>query len=109
MGKWLNNVARIIKFNKNGKSGYFLKFERRQDKDGNYIGEDPFPIVINEGDILSMKTKSEDLAKLVADGRMSQETADKICESVKFEISIPPRDQDATPAKPTEKKSKVDF
>lgn len=85
--KWLNNIARVIK-KKDG--GFFLKFERRKDKNKQYIGDNPFPLVINEGDILQMRAKKDELAKLVADGKMSQETADKICETVRFEISKAP-------------------
>ncbi len=84
---WLNNIARIIK-KKDG--GHFLVFGRRTDKDKKPIGDNPFPLTVNEGDIFQMKAKSEDLQKLVDDGKMSQETADKICQTVRFEISRGP-------------------
>lgn len=86
-GKWFNNIARLIK-KKAG--GYFLVFERQKNKDGEYIGESPYPLTINEGDILQARLKKEDLAGLVKKGKMSQETADKICEHVKFEFSKAP-------------------
>jgi hypothetical protein len=86
-GKWFNNIARVIK-KKNG--GYFLAFERAKDKNGNYIGESPYPMTINEGDILQMRLKKDDLAGLVSRGIMTQAIADKICENVKFEVSKPP-------------------
>ncbi len=86
--QWKNNIGRMIK-KKNGK-GYFLAFGRALDKDKKPIGENHFPLVINEGDIIQMKPKGDDLARLVADGKMSEETATKICETVKFELSIAP-------------------
>lgn len=90
---WVNNLARVIK-KKDG--GYFLKFERQKNKDGKPYGDNPFPLAINEGDIFQMKRKEDDLQKLVDEGRMSQETADKICRTVRFEISkAPSRDGDA--------------
>jgi hypothetical protein len=89
---WKNNIGRMVK-KKNGK-GYFLIFGRRKDKDGKPLGENHFPLTINEGDIVQMKTKSDDLANLVREGKMSQETADKICESVKFELAIAPPKED---------------
>ncbi len=101
MGKWLNNIGRIIK-KKDG--GFFMVFERRQDKNKQYIGENPFPLVINEGDFFQLKPKADDLAKLVADGKISQETSDKICETVRFEINrAPAKETDAT----TETKSQA--
>jgi hypothetical protein len=45
--KWLNNIGRMVK--KKDNSGYFLVFERRKDKEGNPIGDNPFPLVIEEG------------------------------------------------------------
>jgi hypothetical protein len=86
--EWFNNIARIVK-KKNG--GYFLSFERQKNKEGEYLGESPYPIVINEGDIFQARTKKEDLGRLVELGKMSQEAADRICENVKFEMSIPPK------------------
>lgn len=86
-GKWLNNIGRIIK---KANGGFFMVFERQKDKNKEYIGESPFPLTINEGDFFQVKLKKDDLAKLVADGKMSQETADKICAVVKFEISRAP-------------------
>jgi hypothetical protein len=102
MNGWLNNIARLCK-KKDG--GYFLVFERQKDKNKQPIGENPFPITINEGDYFQAKLKREDLAKLVSDGKMSQDTADKICESVKFEISRAPVKGSAK----TESKDGVDF
>jgi hypothetical protein len=84
---WINNFARIIK-KKDG--GYFMVFERQKDKNKQPIGPNPFPMTFNEGDFLQCKLKKDDLAKFVADGKMSQETADKICETVKFELSRAP-------------------
>lgn len=90
MNKWLNNIGRVIKAKK---GNYFLVFERRKDKDDKPIGEDCFPLVINEGDTFQLKLKRDDLQKLVDEGKMSEETAEKICETVKFEVSkAPPRD-----------------
>lgn len=86
-GKWYNNIGRVIKTKK---GGYFMVFERQKDKDKKYKGESPFPLTINEGDMFQMKLKKDDLQKLVNDGKMSQETADSICETVKFEISKAP-------------------
>lgn len=86
-GKWLNNIGRVIK---NKKGGYFLVFERQKDKNKKPKGDNCFPLTINEGDVFQMKLKKDDLQKLVDDGGMSQETADSICETVKFEISKAP-------------------
>lgn len=112
-GKWINNIARLIK-KKTG--GYFLVFERMKDKDGNPKGENPFPLTIHEGDILQAKLKKDDLAKLVDEGFMSPETAESICERVKFEFSIaPPREgqqeENKAPAKSqgNKRKTEVDF
>lgn len=109
MSKWLNNIGRVIK----AKSGnYFMVFERRKDKDGNPVGEDCFPLVFNEGDTLQLKLKKDDLQKLVDDGKMSQETADKICETVKFEVSRAPQDgsaQSQAKGNNSNAKTKVDF
>lgn len=96
---WLNNIARVIKSPKTGT--YFLAFERRKDKDGNHIGDSPYPLVINEGDTLPMRLKKDDLKGLVENGKISQEDADKICEVVKFEVNMPPKDGQ----KPTAPKS----
>lgn len=85
--KWLNNIGRIIK-KKDG--GYFLVFERQKDADGNYRGEDPFPLTVNEGDIFQLKKKEDDLAGLVEMEKMTQETADKIAKVVRFEVSKAP-------------------
>jgi len=115
MSKWINNVARMIK-KKNG--GYFLVFERRKDKDGNYVGESPFPLTIQEGDIFQAKKKADDLKGLVEMGSLTQEAADEICKRVGFEFSIAPKDEQ--PSEKTEepkkeatkkpaKKSEVDF
>lgn len=104
--KWLNNIGRIIK-KKDG--GFFMVFERRQDKDKNYIGENPFPLVIIEGDYFQLKAKKDDLAKLVADGKMSQETADKICETVRFEINKAPDREDKPQTKSGKSKDEVNF
>ncbi len=93
--KWLNNIARLIKYEKNGKPGYFLLFERRKDKDGKFVGESPYPLTINEGDTLQAKLKTEDLKNLVAEGFLTQEAADDICKHTKFEFSkAPPREDD---------------
>lgn len=86
---WKNGIGRMIK-KKNGK-GYFLIFERPKDKDGKHIGESHFPLTINEGDIIQMKAKADDLKNMVQKGKMSEETAEKICEVVKFELSIAPK------------------
>ncbi len=86
-GKWLNNIGRIIK-KKDG--GFFMVFERRQDKNKQYIGDNPFPMVINEGDFFQLKPKKEDLANLVLTGKLTQELSDKICETVRFEINKAP-------------------
>lgn len=105
MGKWLNNIGRMCK-KKDG--GYFLVFERRKDKNKEYIGDNPFPMVINEGDYFQLKAKKDDLAGLVAKGTLTQEQADKICEVVKFEISRAPQGEESKPeAKPD--KSGVNF
>ncbi len=102
-GKWLNNVARLIK-KKDG--GYFLVFGRRTDKDGTPVGEDIFPLTINEGDIFQAKVKKDDLQRLVDDGRMDQETADDIARRVKFEFSIAPKkDEDQEEADEDEDES----
>lgn len=90
---WLNNIGRMIKKKpkEEGKpAGYCLVFERRKDKDGKYIGESPFPLTINEGDYFQLRKKEDDLAGLVRDGKLSQEIANEICKSVKFEISRAP-------------------
>lgn len=87
MSKWLNNIGRVIK---SKKGSYFLIFERQKDKNKNYRGENPFPLTINEGDMFHLKLKKDDLQKMVDDGKMSQETADSICETVKFEVSKAP-------------------
>lgn len=88
--KWLNNIGRVIK---SKKGSYFLIFERQKDKNKNYRGDNCFPLVINEGDMFQLKLKKDDLQKLVDEGKMSQDTADSICETVKFEVSkAPPRD-----------------
>lgn len=93
--KWLNNIARLLK-TKDGK--YFMVFERAKDKNKQPIGENPFPIVINEGDTLQAKLKKDDLAGLVANGKITQEVADRICETVKFEFSKGPA-RSAAPSK----------
>ena len=92
--KWFNNIARLIK-RKDG-NGYFMVFERAKDKDGNYRGDSPFPLTINEGDVIQARLKKDELQKLVSSGKMSQETANKINEFVKFEFNIAPK------AKPVE-------
>lgn len=101
-GKWLNNIARLIAYTKDNKKGYFLKFERQSklNKETNkreYIGENPFPLVINEGDTFQAKLKKDDLQRLVDEGKMTAETAAKICETVKFEFSKAPA-RDGAPA-----------
>lgn len=107
-GKWLNNVARLIK--KKDKEdgspgGYFLEFGRRKDKDGNRIGdENPYPLVINEGDIFQARVKKDELQKLVDKGDMTQEVADKISKHEKFEFSIAPKDETEEPKKTEGKK-----
>jgi len=105
-GKWFNNIARLIK-RKDG--GYFLKFERASKKNeaGEYVptGDNPYPLTINEGDIFQARLKRDDLAKLVENGKMSKETADSICESVKFEFSIAPKEGSAAKVD----KDEVDF
>jgi hypothetical protein len=93
-GKWLNNIGRIIK-KKDG--GFFMVFERQQDKAKQYIGESPFPLTINEGDFFQLKAKKDDLQRLVDTGKMSQETANKIAETVRFEISRAPAKTDGPP------------
>ncbi len=110
MSKWKNGIGRMIK-KKNGK-GYFIKFERPKGKDGNYIGESHFPLTINEGDIVQMKAKADDLAKMVSEGRMTEETAQKICEHVKFELSIAPastKSEDKSAASEVVESSEVDY
>jgi len=99
---WINNCARIIKTKKNS---YFMVFERRKDKDGDHIGDNPFPMVINEGDTFNLRRKEDDLANLVKEGKISQETADKICETVRWEISRPPREENEKEPKKSEGKS----
>jgi hypothetical protein len=101
-GKWLNNIARVIK-KKSG--GFFLKFERQKDKNGNYIGENPFPLLVNEGDIFQMRKKEDELARLVESGKMSQATADKITANVKYEISKAPDQAEASETKSETKSS----
>ena len=86
--KWLNNIGRIIK-KKDG--GYFMVFERRKDKDQKYIGENPFPLIVNEGDFFQLKPKKDDLKGLIEQGKITEETANKICETVRFEISRAPQ------------------
>jgi hypothetical protein len=99
-GKWFNAMASLIKNPKNG--NFFVKFARRTDKEGNPIGDNPYPVTFNEGDILKATLKRDDLAGLVKDGKMTQEIADKICETVKFEFHLgPPTDK--SPKKPTGK------
>lgn len=89
-GKWFNNIARIIKTKK---GGYVLVFGRPTDKDGKpKTEENPFPIVINEGDILPAKLKKVLLDKLVEEGRITEETAERIGAIEKFEIDLPPRE-----------------
>lgn len=102
-GKWLNNIARLIQ---TGEGKFGLVFERPQDKDGNYIGEDPFPLTINEGDWFQAKLKKDDLKRLVDSGKMSQETADKICKRVKFEFSRAPKDDAPVATRPEKKNTK---
>jgi hypothetical protein len=85
--KWLNNIARLLK-SRDGK--YFLVFARPTDKNKKPIGDNPFPLVINEGDTLQAKLKKDDLQGLVNNGKLSQEQADRICETVKFEFSKGP-------------------
>lgn len=117
---WFNNIARIVKRKKEKLTDpdrYFMVFERRKDKSGAYVGESPFPLTINEGDILQAKKKSEDLKGLVELGTISQAQADEICKYVGFEISIaPPREEQAgqepkkeAEAKPAAKKNEADF
>jgi hypothetical protein len=99
-GEWLNNVGRIIRvYKEDGETikNHFLKFERRKDKDGNYVGKNPFPLTINEGDTFTMKPKNEDLAGLVKNGTLSQEQADKIYRNVRFELNRPPEDETNKP------------
>lgn len=106
--KWFNEIARLIK---NKKGGYFLTFERRKDKDGKYIGESPFPLTINEGDILQAVLKKDRLAGLVKEGLMNQETADKICETVKFEFNLAPKtsEKSAPKGRNTSEDDEVEF
>lgn len=85
--KWFNNIARLLK-RKDGK--YFLKFERSKTKDGTYIGDSPFPLIINEGDTLQARLKKEDLQGLVDNGKLTEAQVAKICETVKFEFSKAP-------------------
>lgn len=85
--KWVNNIARVIK-KKNG--GYMLAFGRKTDRDGNPKGDNPFPLVINEGDILHAELTKASLQKAVEKGLLQQETADKICANEKFTISLAP-------------------
>lgn len=104
MGKWLNNIGRIIK---NKKGGHFLIFERRKDKNQEYIGESPFPLTVNEGDIFQLRPKREDLQKLVDDGKLSAEAAESICAVVRFEVSRAPlKEEKSEPAKAKSKSSK---
>lgn len=106
--KWVNNIARIVK-KKNG--GYMLKFERKQDRDGNYKGDSPFPLTINEGDILHAELTKESLAKAVEKGLMTEETAEKISKFEKFTISLAPSkeaskdEEDEKPVKKNPKKA----
>lgn len=65
---------------------YYMKFERRKDKSGNYVGDSPFPLTINEGDILSMFSTKDSLQRSVDAGKLSQEMADKIASFVRFDI-----------------------
>jgi hypothetical protein len=104
--KWLNNIARLIR-RKDGK--YFLKFERAQDKNKQYIGDSPFPLVINEGDVFQARLKKDDLQSLVDSGRMSQEVADRICETVKFEFSKAPDREAPKPSGQSEEDDGVNF
>lgn len=85
--KWVNNIARVVK-KKNG--GYMLKFERQKDRDGNYKGDSPFPLTINEGDILHAELTKASLARAVEKGFMTEDTAKKISEREKFTISLAP-------------------
>jgi len=85
--KWLNNIARLIK---SSKGKYFMVFERAKDKNKKPIGDNPFPLIINEGDTFQAKLKKDDLQGLVNNGKLSQEQADNICETVKFEFSRAP-------------------
>lgn len=108
-GKWLNNIARLIK-KKDG--GYFLKFERQTDKNREYKGESCFPLTINEGDVFQAKLKKDDLQGLVDKGIIDQEKADSICETVKFEFSLAPREESTKAKAPTKKSvpdDEVDF
>ena len=89
-----------------------MVFERRKDKEGNHIGDSPYPLVIQEGDIFPLRLKKDDLKRFVDEGSMSQETADKICETVKFEMSIPPQDEEkpkTQPSKKSKSSDEVDF
>lgn len=109
-GKWLNNIGRIIK--KKDKEdgtpgGYFMVFERRKDKDGNYIGDNCFPLTVNEGDFFQLKPKKDDLQGLVDAGKLKQEVADEICKTVRFEISRAP-EKDSAPAKDKSASKKAD-
>jgi hypothetical protein len=91
--KWLNNLGRIIRvFEKDGVTvkKHFMVFERPKAKDGSYIGESNFPLTINEGDYFQLKPQNENLAGLVKQGKLTQEMADKIYNSVRFEISKAP-------------------
>lgn len=107
---WYNNIARLVK-KKNGK--FCLIFERSKNKAGEHMGESPYPLVINEGDILQARLKREDLEGLVVSGKMSQEIADRICETVKFEISKAPDADDnlskSVSVKKSPAKGGVDF
>lgn len=112
--KWINGAIRLVKYTKKQKDGtpllddkgrevqgFFLSFERRKDKDGNYVGENPFPLVINEGDTLPAERVSrESLDEAVKAGRLSQAAAEAIIKNVAYTISIPPKDEGKTkPAK----------
>lgn len=120
---WFNNIARLVKRKKDKPSDpdkYFVVFERRKDKNGNYVGESPFPLTIEEGTYFEAKKKSEDLKGLVELGTITQAQAEEICKYVGFEISLAPPREDkqeqkkepeakSSAAKTVTKKSEVDF
>lgn len=101
----LGTVMKSKKDNPNDPDRFYIKLEQRRDKDKKIVGEPLFPItlangkVLNEGDTLSMFSKTEQFKRLVADGKMTEETAEKMS-FLRYDVCLSEKlNEDGTPAK----------
>lgn len=73
---------------------FYIKMEQQKKKDGTPVGPQIYPIrlangvVINDGDVLSMYSKKEKLKALVEDGKITQDTADKLASFLMYDVVL---------------------